>query len=77
MFLGIPIIEWVGYIASACIVLSLVMTSIEKIRIINTIGCLLYVYYGIRVGAYPVAVANVCIVLINAYHLIKLKKQSS
>ena len=44
MFNAIPI-EWVGYAASLFIVLSLTMTSIIKLRIINSIGCLLFIIY--------------------------------
>ena len=47
-------IEWVGYSASLFIVISLTMTSIVKLRIINSIGCLLFVIYGLNVKAYPV-----------------------
>lgn len=69
---GIPWIEWVGYSASVFIAISLLMTSVEKLRIINSIGCLLFVVYGFIVHAYPVAVANLIIVFINLYHLYKL-----
>lgn len=70
---GIPLIEWVGYAASALIVISLIMTSVIKLRIVNTAGCTLFVVYGFMVGAYPVAVSNLLIVLINLYHLYKIK----
>lgn len=68
------LVEWIGYIASAMIVVSLIMTSIVKLRIINTIGCILFVIYGVIVGAYPVSVANGLIVIINLYNLYKLQK---
>ena len=71
------LIEWIGYIASAMIVVSLIMTSIVKLRIINTIGCVLFVIYGVIVGAYPVSVANGLIVIINLYNLYKLQKYKS
>ncbi|RDY23889.1 lactate dehydrogenase [Romboutsia maritimum] len=67
-------IEWVGYLASILIVISLTMTSIVKLRIINTIGCLLFVFYGMIVKAYPVAIANAAIILINLYYIYKLNK---
>ena len=70
---GIPLIEWVGYAASALIVISLIMTSVVKLRVVNTAGCVLFVVYGFIVGAYPVAVSNLLIVLINLYHLYKIK----
>ena len=54
-------IEWVGYSASLFIVISLTMTSIVKLRIINSIGCLLFVIYGL-------------IIMINIYNLYMLFK---
>ncbi|MBU3812165.1 MAG: YgjV family protein [Candidatus Niameybacter stercoravium] len=69
---GIPLVEWIGYAASAVIAISLLMTDVGKLRIINSIGCLLFVIYGLLVHAYPVAVANLIIVFINLYHLYKL-----
>lgn len=72
--LNVPLIEWLGYAASAMIAISLLMTSIVKLRIINTIGCILFVIYGTSVKAYPVAVANAIIIIINMYNLYKLKQ---
>ena len=54
----IPFIEWVGYAASIMIAISLLMTDILKLRIINSIGCVLFVIYGFSVKAYPVGVIN-------------------
>ncbi|WP_054742680.1 YgjV family protein [Cellulosilyticum ruminicola] len=73
---NVPWIEWVGYSASAMIAISLLMTDIHRIRVINTIGCILFIIYGIGVGAYPVAIANAIIIIINIYHIFKLKKAS-
>jgi len=66
-------IELVGYIASILIAISLTMTDMYKLRIINSIGCLMFVIYGLNVGAYPVALANAIIIIINIYNLYKLR----
>lgn len=66
-------IELVGYAASILIAVSLTMTDMLKLRIINSIGCLMFVMYGLNVGAYPVALANAIIIIINIYNLFKLK----
>lgn len=73
---GIPLVEWIGYAASAVIAISLLMIDVGKLRIINSIGCLLFVIYGLLVYAYPVAVANLIIVFINLYHLYKLNTEN-
>lgn len=70
------LIEWVGYGASILLVISLMMTDITKLRIINSIGCLMFVIYGLTVGTYPVALSNIAIILINFYNLYKLKNQN-
>lgn len=73
---GIPWVEWIGYAASAVIAISLLMTSLVKLRIINSVGCLLFVIYGLILHAYPVAVANLIVVFINLYHLYKLNMEN-
>lgn len=67
-------IELVGYSASILIAISLTMTDMFKLRIINSIGCLMFVIYGLNVRAYPVALANSIIIIINIYNLSKLKE---
>lgn len=59
------LVEWIDYLASILIVISLMMTNILRLRIINTIGCVTFVVYGLLVGAYPVALSNFAIILIN------------
>ena len=73
---GIEPIEWIGYSASIVIAISLTMTAIVPLRIINSIGCLLFVVYGLYLKAYPVALANAVIVLINIYNLYKLRNSN-
>lgn len=68
-------IEYIGYGASIFIVISLMMTSIVKLRVINSIGCFLFVVYGIYVSAYPVVISNAIIIVINIYNLYKLKNK--
>lgn len=70
-------IELVGYAASILIAISLTMTDMFKLRIINSVGCLMFVIYGLNVGAYPVALANFIIIVINIYNLYKLKGMNS
>ena len=66
-------VELVGYLASILIAIPLTMTDMYKLRIINSIGCLMFVIYGLNVGAYPVALANTIIIIINIYNLYKLR----
>jgi hypothetical protein len=67
--------EWVGYLASVVVAFSLMMSNIKKLRWWNLAGALLFVAYGLAIGALPVALVNFFIVLIDAYYLVKLYRQ--
>lgn len=63
------VLEIVGYAASVLVAISLMMSSILKLRVINLVGSMAFVVYGALIGAYPVAVVNLLIVFINLYYL--------
>ena len=73
--MNINYIELLGYAASAIIVLSFVLQNVTKIRIVNTLGCTLFVIYGLLISGIPVVIANGAIVIVNLYYLLKNKKQ--
>ncbi len=67
--------EIIGYVASLAVLLSFLMKNIRTLRIVNTIGCLIFVAYGVLLGfSIPIIATNVAIVMINLYYLIKMKK---
>jgi hypothetical protein len=68
------ILEWIGYLASFIILISLVMRSIKRLRVINLFGALLFAVYGYFIGALPVMLMNGGIVLINIYYLHQMLK---
>lgn len=65
-------IEWIGYGASVLVAISLLMSSIIRLRWYNLIGSVLFSLYGFAIGALPVAIINTFIVFINIYYLYKL-----
>ena len=69
--------EWVGYLASVVVAISLMMSNIKKLRWWNLIGAALFVAYGLAIGALPVALVNFFIVLIDAFYLVKLYRVST
>ena len=64
------ILEWVGYVASVIIVVSMMMNSIVKFRWINLCGATLFSTYGFLIGAIPVGILNSVIVLVDIYYLV-------
>ena len=67
--MGIDFLQWIGYVASIIIVLSMMMSSIIKFRWINLFGALLFSVYGFLIGAIPVGILNGIIVLVDVYYL--------
>ena len=63
------VLEIVGYVASVLVAISLMMSSILKLRVINLVGSAAFTVYGVLIHAYPVAVVNLIIVFINLYYL--------
>ena len=65
--------EIIGYTASLLVAISLMMSSILKLRVINLIGALFFTAYGLLIRAYPVAAVNFLIVLIDLYYLYEIR----
>lgn len=64
--------ELIGYVASALIVISLLMASVLKLRVINLVGAIVFTTYGLLIDSLPVVLANGAIVLIDIYHLVRM-----
>ncbi|WP_457597578.1 hypothetical protein [Hydrogenimonas sp.] len=62
-------VEWLGYLASVIVLVSLTMASIVRLRWINLVGALLFSLYGLLIGSIPVAFLNLGIVAVNIYYL--------
>ncbi len=67
--MDISLLEWIGYVASAIIAISMTMSSIVKFRLINLAGAAMFSVYGILIGAMPVAFLNGFIVVVDLYYL--------
>jgi hypothetical protein len=70
-------VELVGYAASALIVVSLMMTSLLRLRLVNLVGSLVFAVYAILIGSIPVLITNVAITAINVHQLSRLRRDSS
>lgn len=69
------LIEWIGYIGSVIIAVSLTMSSIVKLRWLNLLGATIFSMYGFIIGSTPVALLNLFISLINIWYLFKIYNQ--
>lgn len=66
------LIEVFGIVSSIVILISLSMTSIIKLRVINLVGCILFAFYGYAIGSFSTTFMNIGIALMNLYYLKKL-----
>jgi len=71
------IYEIIGYVASTLVAVSLMMSKILRLRIVNLIGAATFAVYGFLIGAMPVAGMNLFIVLINIYYLVQMTRNKS
>lgn len=70
MILGISITEWVGYLASVALIISFMMKNVKTLRIINSVGAVLFIIYGYMLHtSWPIIITNVFILLTNIYYL--------
>lgn len=68
------LIELFGYLGSFLVLISFLMTSVVKLRVINTIGSVIFMIYALIIKSYPTAVMNGALVIVNIYYLYKLSR---
>lgn len=66
------LLELFGYVGSALVVVSLLMTSVIKLRVLNLAGSIISGTYALIIGSFPLALMNGCLIIINVYNLYKL-----
>ena len=71
------IIELIGYTGSILVVVSMLMTSVSKLRVVNTLGSIIFAIYALIIKSYPTAGLQVALIVINAVKLYKLSKNKS
>ena len=70
-------IEAIGYLGSALVLVSFLMVSVVKLRVVNTIGSVIFTIYAFIIHSYPTAIMNLCLVMINIYYLVKMANTSN
>lgn len=72
MIFDVSYLEWIGYISSVLVAVSLTMSSIVKLRWYNMVGAAIFSFYGFAIGSLPVGLLNLFIVMANIYYLSKI-----
>ncbi len=68
-------IDIIGWVATAFTLLSFMATKMSLLRLINFVGCIFWVAYGILDQKNPIIVTNVVIATIHAVWFIRSRMQ--
>lgn len=68
-------LEAFGYLGMALVLVSMLMTKVEYLRLINLGGAIVCMIYGAFTATWPTALLNFGLAIINIVQLIRLKKQ--
>ena len=70
------ILQIIGWIGSALVVLSLAQARVWRFRVMNFAGAVLATFYNAVLGIWPFAAMNGIIAVIDAYWMVRLRRES-
>lgn len=70
-----PVLEIVGWLGSALLVLSLAQTRVVRFRVLNLVACVVLVVYNAVIEVWPMAAVNVVLVAVNTWVLVGLLRR--
>lgn len=77
IFSGFSSVEFIGIAAGIIVLLSFLFKQIKIIRIVNIVGAILFVIYGLLLPTYSTAFVNFALIIVHIVYLIRdeLKKK--
>lgn len=66
-------VEILGIIATLFVLAAFMLNDVKQIRIVDLIGAILFVIYGILIHSLSVSLLNGILIMIHLYKLIKRK----
>ena len=68
-------VEIFGYLGTLLVFLSMTMSSLKKLRILNISGSVITVIYSVIISAYPIVFLNLGLSFVNLYKLFTEEKK--
>lgn len=68
------VVELIGIIATVFIVVAFSMDGEKKIRILDLVGAVLFVIYGLLIKSFSTCLLNLILVGVQIYKLVKLQE---
>ena len=65
--------EIIGIIATLFVLVSFLFTNEKRIRQVNIVGAVIFVVYGVIIGAIAVYLLNGALIIIHIYKLAKMR----
>jgi len=67
--------EIFGFTAPIAVLISFLMKELNTLRLVNSVGCLLFIAYGFLADPFlwPVIITNAAIICINFFYIFKSK----
>lgn len=69
-------VELIGILATLLVLVSFLFTGETKIRVINIIGAVIFVIYGVLINSLSVWILNGALIIIHFVKLYKYKKEN-
>lgn len=70
-------IELMGFLASVVVLISLMMKRMVMLRLINSVGAILFIIYAAIIGSPSVVFVNVGIFFVNLYYLWRMRNENN
>ena len=67
-------LETFGYIGTALVLISMMMTSVKRLRLLNVSGSAISLIYAVTMNTWPVAALNLGLIIINIIQLCRLRR---
>ena len=62
--------EWLGILGTLFIIAAFTMNGERKIRVLDAIGAVLFIIYGITINSFSTILLNTVLVAVQAYKLL-------
>ncbi|WP_386692899.1 MULTISPECIES: YgjV family protein [unclassified Lonepinella] len=62
-------IEILGYVAMILVSGSFLLKDIIKLRLVNLIGAICFIIYGLLISSFPVTGLNIFVACVNGYYI--------
>ena len=69
-------VEVLGLLATLLVVASFLFQSVVLIRVVNMLGAMLFVAYGLLIHSPSVAIVNMVVIVVQVFQLVKLGRKA-